>query len=220
MTAAIAETAAATERAGQSGAGAAAATDIAFRIGPNAVIQLLSALRSAGRHDLAAEACAAAGMPEWLDSPPSEMVDERIVARLHRAVRAALPLDAANLIMAEAGRLTALYLLANRIPRPVQLLLKCLPSRTAASILVKAISAHAWTFAGSGTFTAQVGNPTVFTLSNNPLIAGERAEHPLCAWHTAVFERLFQALVSRRTHAAETECEAEGDITCRFILRW
>ena len=60
----------------------------------------------------------------------------------------------------------------------------------------------------------------MFTLTNNPLIAGERAEHPLCAWHTAVFERLFQALVSRRTHAAETECEAEGDITCRFVLRW
>lgn len=220
MTTAIVASAAEPGPVNQTGPGEAAANDTGARIGPNAVIQLLAALRQAGRHDLAVQACAVAGKPEWLDQPPGEMVDERSVARLHQAVRAAMPLEAANIIMTEAGRLTADYLLANRIPRPVQFLLKCLPGMTAASILVKAISAHAWTFAGSGTFTAQVGNPTVLTLSNNPLIAGEQAEHPLCAWHTAVFERLFQALVSRRTHAAETECEAEGDITCRFVLRW
>ena len=62
--------------------------------------------------------------------------------------------------------------------------------------------------------------PTVFTLINNPLIANEHAEHPLCAWHTAVFQRLFEVLVSRRSHVAEMECEAEGDMACRFVVRW
>lgn len=199
---------------------ASAEPNIVSRIGPNAVLQLLAALRSAGRQDVARQACIAAGVSEWLDHPPETMVDERPVGRLHRAVREALPGDAAEVLMTEAGRLTADYLLAHRIPRAVQILLKCLPARMAAKILVQAISAHAWTFAGSGTFTAQAGMPTVFTLTHNPLIKGEHAPAPLCAWHTAVFERLFRELVSRRTHVVETECEAEGDLMCRFVLRW
>ncbi|MFL5252143.1 MAG: bacteriochlorophyll 4-vinyl reductase [Rhodopila sp.] len=203
----------------EAGAGQDAA-DGGARIGPNAVTQLLTALRQLGRQKLAREACIEAGVSAWYDVPPQEMVDEREVARLHRVVRQALPPEGANVVMSEAGRLTADYLLTNRIPRPVQLLLKCLPSRTAASLLVKAIRAHAWTFAGSAIFTAQPGMPTVFTLTNNPLIAGERSDHPLCAWHTAVFQRLFEVLVSRRAHVAETECEAEGDLSCRFVVHW
>src|SRR3954452_21912370 len=136
-------------------------------IGPNAVIQLLAALNEGDRQDLARRACIEAGVSGWFHTPPQHMVDERAVGRLHRAVRRALPLETANVLMAEAGRLTADYLLAHRIPRAVQVLLRCLPARAAAALLVKAISAHAWTFAGSATFTAQAGMPTVFTLINN-----------------------------------------------------
>jgi divinyl protochlorophyllide a 8-vinyl-reductase len=190
------------------------------RIGPNAVTQLLVALRRGGRQDLVREACAAAGVRDWMDHPPETMVDEQAVARLHRAVREAVPAETARALMTEAGRLTAEYLLANRIPRAARVLLRLLPPRAAAALLVRAIGAHAWTFAGSGTFSARAGNPTVFTLVNNPLIAGETYDHPLCDWHTAVFDRLFKALVHRGAHAMEAECEAAGGMECRFVVRW
>jgi hypothetical protein len=56
-----------------------------------------------------------------------------------------------------AGRRTADYLLAHRIPKPVQALLKALPARLAARVLLSAIARHAWTFAGSGVFSASTG---------------------------------------------------------------
>jgi divinyl protochlorophyllide a 8-vinyl-reductase len=46
----------------------------------------------------------------------------------------------------DAGLRTADYLLANRIPKPVQVLLKHLPAPLAARVLLSAIRRHAWTF--------------------------------------------------------------------------
>jgi divinyl protochlorophyllide a 8-vinyl-reductase len=43
---------------------------------------------------------------------------------------------------------------------------------------------------------------------------------PVCAWHAAVFRRLFQVLVSPAATAIETSCEASGDDRCRFVLAW
>jgi len=142
------------------------------------------------------------------------------VARLHQTVRSVAPEGEGMLLMAEAGRLTADYILAHRIPRPAQALLKILPARLAARVLVPAIGAHAWTFAGSGRFSGCAGPPTVFELTGNPLCAGERATEPVCAWHAAVFQRLFQVLVSPAARVAETSCEARGDSCCRFVLDW
>ena len=196
---------------------AGAAADPA-RIGPNAVIQLTAALRAAGQSALAAHIFTACGVPDWLDHPPGNMVDERRVARLHQAVRGTVP-DAAA-VLRDAGRRTADYLLANRIPQPVQALLKILPARLAAAVLVSAIRRNAWTFAGSGTFAAHSANPTIFEITHNPVCAGERAPAPVCDWHAAVFERLFQALVSRKATAVETLCEASGGACCRFEVGW
>jgi divinyl protochlorophyllide a 8-vinyl-reductase len=188
------------------------------RIGPNAVIQLAAALRAAGQDALAAHVFTACGVPEWRDHPPGDMVDERRVARLHQAVRATVP--DAPAILSDAGRRTADYLLANRIPKPAQALLKILPARPAAAILVAAIRRNAWTFAGSATFAAHTANPTVFEITRNPICAGEHAAAPVCDWHAAVFERLFQALVSRKARAVETLCEADGGACCRFEVGW
>ena len=44
-----------------------------------------------------------------------------------------------------------------------------LPVPVAGRLLVSAIRAHAWTFAGSARFAAHAGAPTVFTLTGNPL---------------------------------------------------
>jgi divinyl protochlorophyllide a 8-vinyl-reductase len=189
-------------------------------IGPNAVLQLIEALKAAGLYEVSAPVFATAGVADWLVNPPEKMVDQRGVARLHQAIRAVSSPEEGVALMAESGRLTADYILANRIPKPAQVLLKLLPPRLAAAAFVPAIKAHSWTFAGTGKFAGKAGSPTVFTLIGNPLCAGERAAVPVCTWHAAVFQRLFQVLVSPRARAAETDCEACGGPFCRFEVDW
>ena len=189
-------------------------------IGPNAVIQLGEALGRADLGWVASAAFAEVGVEDWLAIPPTTMVDERKVAALHQRVRRSLPPDQAVAVLRDAGFLTANYLLAHRIPRAAQSILKLLPSALATRTLVPAIRAHAWTFVGSGHFSAQAGSPTVFEVADNPLCAHEAADHPVCAWHAAVFERLFSILVSSRVHVVETACAAQGDSCCRFVADW
>jgi divinyl protochlorophyllide a 8-vinyl-reductase len=152
-----------------------------------------------------------------LDGLPSDhgLMPEGPAARLHQAVRRALP-DQAPAILAEAGRRTADYILAHRIPRPAQVLLQALPRPLATRALTAAIRRHAWTFAGSGRFAA-IG-PGQFAIAANPVVAGERSDRPLCHWHAAVFEHLFRTLVDDRLRSAETSCCACGDPTCRFVV--
>ncbi|PPQ38318.1 bacteriochlorophyll 4-vinyl reductase [Rhodopila globiformis] len=189
-------------------------------IGPNSVLQLIEALRLAGLGAFCTQVFERAGVSDWLLNPPQAMVDEQLVGRLHQTVRAMAPPGQGKALMAEAGRLTADYILANRIPRAAQVVLKLLPPRPAAALLVKAITAHSWTFAGTGKFSAVAGRPTVFTLVGNPLCAGEKAAVPVCDWHAAVFQRLFQVLVSPKARVVETECEASGGTCCRFEVDW
>ena len=190
------------------------------KIGPNAVTQLIAALDESGLGQIAEPLFKTAGVFDWLEHPPEIMIDEIGVGRLHRTLRSSLPPDRAEDLMRGAGRRTADYLLRVRIPKPAQMVLKALPPLWSARLLVRAITSHAWTFAGSGRFSARAGNPTVFELVGNPLCAGETYAAPACAWHAAVFERLFQVLVSANCRAIETECEARGDPRCRFELRW
>jgi divinyl protochlorophyllide a 8-vinyl-reductase len=195
-------------------------SDVAGSVGPNAVTRVPAALRAAGLADRIEFVFTAAGVPDWLGHPPQHMVDERRVARLHRTLRAELSPALAHAVLTDAGRLTADYLLSARIPRLAQVLLKLLPATLSTRLLVPAIRAHAWTFAGSGRFTAEAGNPTIFAIRANPLCAGERASMPICAWHVAVFERLFKVLVSPTTRVVETSCVARGDDCCRFVAHF
>jgi divinyl protochlorophyllide a 8-vinyl-reductase len=189
-------------------------------IGPNAVTQLLAALSAGGLDHYVGSLFAAAGTADWLAEPPAVMVDEQRVARLHQTVRLLLPAQQATAVLADAGRRTADYILANRIPKPAQFVLKLLPPPLAARALASAISAHAWTFAGSGRFSFRPGKPMVFEIAGNPLCADERAGAPVCIWHAAVFQRLFEVLVSSAASVVETDCEASGDASCRFEIDW
>jgi anaerobic magnesium-protoporphyrin IX monomethyl ester cyclase len=125
------------------------------------------------------------------------------------------PARAATL-SAQAGTGTADYILAHRIPAPVQTVLRALPPGPSAWILSRAIAKHAWTFAGSGRF--RVVTPWCFEIADNPVIRGEAAPAPLCHWHAAVFERLYRVLVSDAVRCRETACAACGDPVCRFDL--
>jgi divinyl protochlorophyllide a 8-vinyl-reductase len=213
----------------------AAASADASRIGPNAVIQLGEALRPRIGAEAARQLYERAGLSAWWVWPPDRMLPEDAVARLHDTVRAALDPALAREVSCDAGRRTARYLLAHRIPRPVQALLRALPAPLAARVLLAAIARHAWTFAGSGRFTAASGPPqglaaatlsdgarTRFTLTitGNPLCRGWRSEVPACDFYTGTFEGLFRALVHTGSQIVETACESRGDAGCRFEVRW
>ena len=189
-------------------------------IGPNAVIRLAEALKAARLNGLAEDIFAQQGHADWLLHPPATMVPEADAARLHQAVRARLQPERACAVLGHAGRLTADYLLAVRIPRPVQTLLKILPAHAAAMVLVAAISRNAWTFAGSGQFSASWTGGLSLTIAGNPLCACEAASRPVCDWHRAVFQRLFETLVSPRCRVTELSCKAAGGACCRFAVDW
>ena len=197
-----------------------AAGATAGRIGPNAITRVAEVLPVllgvAGTQSL----FDAAGLGAYLRTPPEHMVDEAEVARLHRVLRQQLGATVAGEVARCAGRRTADYLLAHRIPQPVQWLLKRLPAELAARVLLSAVRRHAWTFAGSGQFCALAGRPCVLTIRDNPLCRGVQSDAPTCDFYAATFERLFQVLVNRHTVAVETACEARGDPHCRFELRW
>lgn len=185
-------------------------------IGPNALLQLIPVLdRALGAPDrLRLFARAGAGAV-----PSDRMIPEGPVAQVHRAVRACLP-DQAPALMQEAGRGTADYILAHRIPKAAQRLLRALPRRLSASLLARAIARNAWTFAGSGQFRIVSWHPMVFEIADNPVIRGEAAPYPVCDWHVAVFRRLFAALVDPGVTVTETACCACGAPACRFVLHF
>lgn len=204
---------------GQVGAGAAVAAGQGL-IGPNAVLRVAEVLQAPAWSGSCAAVFARAGLAAYLASPPRSMVPEHEVRRLHQALRAELGEAAARTVAAEAGRRTADYLLAHRIPRPVQALLVRLPAPWAARVLLAAIRRHAWTFAGSGRFSARAGHPLELRIEGNPMCVGLQSAAPSCAFYAATFERLFSLLVHPRARVVETACESMGASACRFEVRW
>jgi len=190
------------------------------RIGPNAITRVAEVLRARRGEAAAAALFGRAGLLPYLTQPPEAMVDETEVTRLHQVLRDSLGSVAAREVAREAGTRTADYLLAHRIPRPAQAVLKRLPAPLAARMLLSAIRGHAWTFAGSGSFVAQAGHPVVLSITHNPMCRGSRLDEPGCDFYAATFERLFRVLVHPAARAIETHCEACGDDCCRFELRW
>ena len=193
------------------------------RIGPNAITRVAQVLPARVGSAATWSLFEDAGLVHYLRQPPEGMVDEAEVRRLHLAVRRQLGSDTARDVSLAAGRCTADYLLASRIPKPVQAVLKCLPVRLAARVLLKAISRHAWTFAGSGSFHADAGSwgrPAVLRIQHNPLCVGLASDAPACDYYAATFERLFQVLVHGRSVVHEVACEACGDSECRFEIAW
>ena len=190
------------------------------RIGPNAVIQLVAALKALGETGPMARLFQDTGHGAWLESPPETMIPASEAARLHVGLRRLLPEARAAAALAMAGGLTADYLLANRIPGFAQAIFRIMPSRLSAWALMRLISAHAWTFAGSGVFSFAIDSGAEARIGDNPLCSGLRTEAPACVWHAAVFEGLFRALVSPSSRARETACRARGDDCCRFRLDW
>lgn len=190
------------------------------RIGPNAITRVAEVLPPRVGSHATRELFEHAGLAHYLTRPPEQMVEEAEVRQLHQALRVRLGEVRARDVAAAAGARTADYLLAHRIPKPVQALLKVLPAPLAARVLLAAITRNAWTFVGSGRFTARVGRPVVLTIRDNPLCTELASDEPACDFYAATFERLFQVLVHPRSQVREVACEACGDPECRFEIRW
>lgn len=190
------------------------------RIGPNAITRVAESLAAFESTATLKRIFEAAGITRHLDTPPSGMVDEREVTALHRALRAELGPGRARSVSWAAGRLTADYLLANRIPQPAQRVLRIMPPAIASRMLLAAIGKHSWTFAGSGNFSAHSGHPVIVEIAGCPICRDATASMPLCDFYAATFERLFAELVSANARVVETACSANGAIACTFEIRW
>lgn len=190
------------------------------RIGPNAITRVAEALR-AMEPSHTDDIFARAGLASYLSDPPSAMVDEMEVARLHLALREVLgPQRAAN-ISREAGRLTGDYLLANRIPRLAQTILKLLPRPIAIRLFLLAIARHAWTFTGSGDFTYAFDRGLTLTISDSPLCRFIKSEEPVCEYFAATFARLFSEILRTDVHVEERMCRAtQHGAPCSFTVTW
>lgn len=166
-----------------------ASSETVARIGPNALIQTVKVLREGGD---AVRVLERAGRLDLLDEVPEHMVDEREFATLVRVMVDEVGVVQTRNYLHRSGELTAAYLLKHRIPVSFQHLLtfRLVPRRTALRLLLFAISKHAWTFVGSGTFTYKVGQPSQLMV--------ESAIHPTDAvsgFYGGTFEFLIHTLV-------------------------
>lgn len=185
------------------------------RIGPNAITQLIAVLDQSEGRGLrnAVMSLAAVSVPD----PSKGMIPEGDAAAVHLALRRIAP-DRAEALLRLAGLATGRYILRHRIPSLAQSLIRALPASWGARVLTAAIARHAWTFAGSGRFRVADRHPLSFELAANPLVAHERAAHPICHWHAAVFEQLFSELVWPGCTVRETACCAMGHPACQFQI--
>lgn len=189
------------------------------RIGPNAVIRLVEAIDAVEGRSVTMRLFGLAGLENYVGQPPTAMVREEEVTALHRELRRSLSPERAASVSWIAGQRTADYLLAHRIPKPVQRLLKLLPRRLSAIILLKSIGRHAWTFAGSSRFSWTAGRIVTLEFEDCPLCRGGSQSTPCCQYYAAVFERLFRELIDGSATVTETECTAAGADACRFEIR-
>lgn len=196
-----------------------AAPPAVSRIGPNAILQVVAALVAHGGESEAATLLHDA-TGRALDDLPHEMVDERKVQLLMRELVTRLGRDESQLVLHDAGVRTADYLLANRIPRPVQRLIRALPRRLGLRVLLLAIGRHAWTFAGSGLFEVNWATPWPELVFEDCTICRLiREDGEVCAYYAGTFERLLRVLIAPSTTVREVACTAMGAPSCRFRLQ-
>ncbi len=190
------------------------------RIGPNAIIQVAHVLRDRlGRERAEPWLHDATGYT--FDSLPVDMIDEReALALVHGLVDHVGPRLTSDLLR-HAGHRTGDYLLAHRIPRVAQWAMRAAPRHTGLTLLLRAMRAHAWTFAGSGTFVVLPGETRRvpdLVFESCAMCRDLHEQQPMCDFYAGTFEKLIRALVARYASVQEVECMAQGHARCRFVL--
>ncbi len=188
------------------------------RIGPNAILRTLEALREQEGEPTAQRVFRAACLARYLDNPPAGMVPEGEVAALAGAVERELEPEIADAIARESGRRTAEYLLAHRIPALFQRLLRALPVAVSGRLLVRAIRGHAWTFVGSGRLSLNWRGGIRAVIEDCPLCGDSEARIPRCLMFAATFEHLCRRLIDPEAKLRDLVCAAAGGKDCAFEI--
>jgi divinyl protochlorophyllide a 8-vinyl-reductase len=184
------------------------------RIGPNAVLQTLTALEQLEGAERRESALRRARIePARLTG----MVPEAWFLAMIRAVRDLLPPARADAVLRLAGTYTADYVAENRIPRFFRSLLAVLPARVGIPLLLAAFRRHAWTFAGSGRFSVEGGYPGTLVLDQCPTCRLGTSRLPAGAYYEAAFEGLLH-IVDARVRVREFRCRSVGDPSCQFAI--
>lgn len=187
------------------------------RIGPNAVLQTLRALRESETPEVASLVPVRAQLPEtW----PEGMIPEAWFVRLIQALRTTLPSSRSEAILRQSGRYTAEYVGRNRIPAVFRGLLRVLPARLSLPLLLSAFRRHAWTFAGSGHFRSEGPFPGTIVLDRCPTCRPEStgADPAFAgAYYEAAFEALLR-LAAPGVHVRDVACQARHAPGCRFQI--
>ena len=185
------------------------------RIGPNALIQSVNALREQYNEARIRTILCQCGQEDLLVTSPTTMVAEQAFADLVVALADQLGIEPAQQILWRAGQLTAGYLLQHRIPRPFQWLLRPLPHRLALQLLLLAVGKHAWTFVGSGQFSYIVGKTPELTVLTC-LYPGEA----VCGFYGGTFDHLIHMLIAAQAQTRVTTSLATGQTKCVYAIRF
>lgn len=188
----------------------------AHRIGPNAIVQLAHTL--CAHHGRAVAASLLGESTRYtLATLPEAMVNEEEVQAFVQHCMHSLGHMQGLAALHEAGARTATYLMAHRIPRMAQLAMRAAPRGLALRMLLRAIKAHAWTFAGSGQFSVvQTSRGATLTFQHCAMCRGITAHAPVCAFYAGTFQQLIQQLVTQTALVQETRCCAAGHDCCQF----
>lgn len=119
-------------------------------------------------------------------------------------------------IARDAARRTADYIIANRIPAAAAALLRVLPARLAAPMLMHSIRSHAWTFIGAGQFEPH--SAWTFTIGRTRADDGLRVPDSTFGWYGAVFERLYQRLVAPDCRIEMAPVNGPAYAACQYRL--
>lgn len=188
------------------------------RIGPNAVIQVAAAAR-AMLGERFADSLVRDATPYTPEQLPTGMIDQREAQAIVRELVGRVGARAAGPVLREAGERTAEYLLAHRIPRVAQWAMRVLPRGMGLSLLLRAMSAHAWTFAGSGEFRIIHAAPwPMLEFTACAMCDGMHEDEPMCHFYGGTFERLIRELIASRATVREVACIAQGGDRCRFAI--
>ncbi|ACF13097.1 bacteriochlorophyll 4-vinyl reductase [Chloroherpeton thalassium ATCC 35110] len=184
--------------------------DIA-RIGPNSIIQTFNALSTRFGEERTKAIFRSAGHEKYIGNLPSEMVNEAEFHALVKAVLEEIGEKDASEILKDSGQRTAEYLLKNRIPGIFQSLVKLMPKKLGMKLLLFAISKNAWTFAGSGAFSFEVGDTMYIrvrvSFPSKPVVA---------YFYGGTFYKLLRTLIDPAAHVAIEEHSEKGEIDCFY----
>jgi divinyl protochlorophyllide a 8-vinyl-reductase len=190
------------------------------QIGPNALIQTVTALRAIYDDDQTAAILARSGQLSLMDEHPADMVPECEFDRLVQAMADALGEDCARRVLHRSGALTADYLLAHRIPGLFQRLLRFLShpwgsQGLAMRLLLLAVSKNAWTFVGSGAFSYGFGDRAVIRVVSSI--------HPVGAasgFYGGTFERLVHSLIDAEACVYFVYAAPDNPNLCEYIVEY